>query len=296
EAFFQFSSCLIVFNFLILITRWIEYEPIPGITDDNRLPSIDVIIPAYNESEFVRNSISSVVSSDYPKDKMHIIVVDDGSADDTWSHVQHATQEALRLEPLLRCTTIQHETNRGKRQAMATAFAAASNEVVVTLDSDTILEKQAIRNLVSPLVLESDIGGTAGHLSVFNVHSEGWKSFVPRTLDCLFEQNGNIPRAAQSKHGFITILPGAISAIRRQAYQPHTQGLVNAKFLGKPLLHGEDVQLTMNLLIDGWRLRYQSNAIVYTVAPETLRKAFLMYVRWERSHYTYWILGLAKLA
>ncbi|KAF0325733.1 major facilitator superfamily transporter [Colletotrichum asianum] len=296
ESFFQFSSCIIVFNFLLIITRWTEYEPIPGIKDNSRLPTLNVIIPAYNESEFVRNSISSVVSSDYPKEKIHIIVVDDGSSDDTWSHIQHAAQEALRLEPLLRCTTIQHEINRGKRQAMATAFTAATNEVIVTLDSDTILEKQALRNLVSPLVLDSDIGGVAGHLSVFNVHSEGWKSFIPRTLDCLFEQNGNIPRAAQSKYGFVTILPGAISAVRREASQPHAQDLVDAKFLGKPLRHGEDVQLTMNLLSDGWRLRYQSNAVVYTVAPETLRKAFLMYVRWERSNYTYWILGLVKLA
>ncbi|KAK2050919.1 hypothetical protein LY76DRAFT_651768 [Colletotrichum caudatum] len=52
----------------------------------------------------------------------------------------------------------------------------------------------------------------------------------------------------------------------------------------------------MNLLIYGWRLRYESNAAVYAVAPETLRKAFLRYVLWERSHYTYRILGLAKLA
>ncbi|KAK1997545.1 nucleotide-diphospho-sugar transferase, partial [Colletotrichum falcatum] len=282
--------------FLVLITRWAEYEPVPGIKDNHRLPTIDVIIPAYNESAFVTNSISSVASSDYPKDKIHLIVVDDGSSDDTWSHIRHATQEALGLEPLMRCTAIQHEANRGKRQAMATASAAAGNEVVVTLDSDTILEKQALRNLVSPLVLDSDIGGTAGHLSVFNVHADGWRSFVPRTLDCLFEQNGNIPRAAQSKYGFITILPGAISAVRRVAYQPHAQELVDTKFLGKPLRHGEDVQLTMKLLADGWRLRYQSNAIVYTVAPETLRKAFLMYVRWERSNYTYWMLGLMKLA
>ncbi|KAK1983293.1 nucleotide-diphospho-sugar transferase [Colletotrichum cereale] len=296
EAFFQFSSCIIIFNFLLIINRWTEYEPIPGIKDDRRLPTINVIIPAYNESAFVKNSISSVVSSDYPKGKIHIIVVDDGSSDDTWSHAQHATQEAFRLEPLIRCTAVQHEINRGKRQAMATALAAATNEVVVTLDSDTVLEKQALRNLVSPLVLESNVGGVAGHLSVFNVNAEGWQSFIPRTLDCLFEQNGNIPRAAQSKHGFITILPGAISAVRRQAYQLHAQELVDARFLGKPLRHGEDVQLTMNLLSDGWRLRYQSNAVVYTVAPETLRKAFLMYVRWERSNYTYWILGLVKLA
>ncbi|KAF6825218.1 hypothetical protein CPLU01_10424 [Colletotrichum plurivorum] len=296
DIFFQVASCIILFNFLVIITRWIEYEPIPGIKDNKRLPTISVIIPAYNESEFVKNSICSVVSSDYPKEKIHIIVVDDGSSDDTWSHIQQATQQALQSEPPVQCTAIQHEVNSGKRQAMVTAFAEATNDVIVTLDSDTILEKQALRNLISPLVLDSDIGGVTGHLSVYNVQSDGWDSLIPRTLDCLFEQNGNIPRAAQSKHGFVNILPGAISAFRRHAAQPHAQGLVEARFLGKPLRHGEDVQLTMSLLRDGWRLRYQSNAVVYTVAPETFRRAFLMYVRWERSNYTYWALGLVKLA
>lgn len=296
DIFFHVASCIIVFNFLVIITRWIEYQPIPGIKDNERLPTISVIIPAYNESEFVKNSICSVVSSDYPSEKIHIIVVDDGSSDDTWSHIQQATQQAIESDRPVQCTAIQHEVNSGKRQAMVTAFAAATNDVIVTLDSDTILEKQALRNLVSPLVLDRDIGGVTGHLSVYNVQSDGWDSFIPRTLDCLFEQNGNIPRAAQSKHGFVNILPGAISAFRRHAAQPHAQGLIEARFLGKPLRHGEDVQLTMSLLRDGWRLQYQSNAVVYTVAPETFRRAFLMYVRWERSNYTYWALGLVKLA
>ncbi|KAF9874981.1 hypothetical protein CkaCkLH20_07675 [Colletotrichum karsti] len=296
DLLIQSCSCILLFNFLVIISRWIEYEPIPGTKDNDKLPTLSIIIPAYNESAFVRNSIGSVLSSDYPRHKIEVIVVDDGSKDDTWSHIQSAAQQAHEAKPPLRCIPILHEVNRGKRQAMVTAFTTAKNEILVTLDSDTLLDRQALRNLVSPFVVDSGIGGVTGHLSVFNVKSDGWSSFVPRTLDCLFEQNGNIPRAAQSKYGFVTILPGAISAFRRLAAVPHTSSLVEAKFLGHPLRHGEDVQLTMHMLRDGWRLRYQSNAVVYTVAPETFRKAFLMYVRWERSNYTYWMLGLVKIA
>lgn len=292
EIILQLISCILLCNFLVVVARWADYEPIQGLKDNDRLPFINVIIPAYNESEFVRNSISSVLSSDYPRDKAHIIVVDDGSTDDTWSHIQHA----LPPKSSPQYTTIRHEINRGKRQAMLTAFEVANNEILVTLDSDTILDKHTLRNLVSPLVLDSDVGGVAGHLSVFNIQSQGWDSFIPRILDCLFEQTGNIPRAAQSKHGFITILPGAISAFRRDAILPHTKALVDTRFLGRPMRHGEDVQLTMGLLRDGWRLKYQSNAVGYTVAPETFVKAFLMYVRWERSNHTYWMLGLVRLA
>ncbi|KAK1688235.1 nucleotide-diphospho-sugar transferase [Colletotrichum godetiae] len=292
ELILQLSSCILLCNFLVVVARWAVYEPIQGLKNNDSLPYVNVIIPAYNESEFVRNSISSVLSSDYPREKVHIIVVDDGSTDDTWSHIQHA----LPAKSSALHTTIRHEINRGKRQAMVTAFEMAKSEILVTLDSDTILEKHTLRNLVSPFVLDSDVGGVAGHLSVFNIQSQGWDSFIPRILDCLFEQNGNIPRAAQSKHGFITILPGAISAFRRDAILPHTKALVDTRFLGRPMRHGEDVQLTMELLRDGWRLKYQSNAVGYTVAPETFLKAFLMYVRWERSNHTYWVLGLVRLA
>ncbi|KAK7437970.1 hypothetical protein Landi51_11837 [Colletotrichum acutatum] len=292
EIILQLFSCILLCNFLVVVARWADYEPIQGLKNNGRLPSINVIIPAYNESGFVRNSINSVLSSDYPRDKVHIIVVDDGSTDDTWSHIQHA----LPPKSSTLYTTIRHEVNRGKRQAMVTAFEVASNEILVTLDSDTILDKHTLRNLVSPFVLDSDVGGVAGHLSVFNIQSQGWDGFIPRILDCLFEQNGNIPRAAQSKHGFVTILPGAISAFRRDAILPHTKALVDTRFLGRPMRHGEDVQLTMGLLRDGWRLKYQSNAVGYTVAPETFLKAFLMYVRWERSNHTYWVLGLVRLA
>ncbi|KXH31425.1 hypothetical protein CSIM01_04044 [Colletotrichum simmondsii] len=292
EITLQVISCILLCNFLVVVARWADYEPIQGLKDNGQLPFINVIIPAYNESEFVRNSISSVLSSDYPTDKVHIIVVDDGSSDDTWSHIQHA----LPPKSSTQYTTIRHDINRGKRQAMVTAFEVANNEILVTLDSDTILDKHTLRNLVSPFVLDSDVGGVAGHLSVFNIQSQGWDSFIPRILDCLFEQNGNIPRAAQSKHGFVTILPGAISAFRRDAILPHTKALVDTRFLGRPMRHGEDVQLTMGLLRDGWRLKYQSNAVGYTVAPETFLKAFLMYVRWERSNHTYWMLGLVRLA
>ncbi|KAK1638235.1 nucleotide-diphospho-sugar transferase [Colletotrichum phormii] len=288
ELILQLSSCILLCNFLVVVARWAVYEPIQGLKDNDSLPYINVIIPAYNESEFVRNSISSVLSSDYPRDKVHIIVVDDGSTDDTWSHIQHELPPKYSAQH----TTIRHKINRGERQVMVTAHEVAKSEILVTLDSDTILDRHTLRNLVSPFILDSDVGGVTGHLSVFNIQSQGWDSFIPRILDCLFEQNGNIPRAAQSKHGFITILPGAISAFRRDAILPHTKALVDKRFLGRPMRHGEDVQLTMGLLRDGWRLKYQSNAVGYTVAPETFLKAFLMYVRWERSNYTYWMLGL----
>jgi cellulose synthase/poly-beta-1,6-N-acetylglucosamine synthase-like glycosyltransferase len=287
---------LFLLNYTWTILRWITYEPQAGITDDDRLPRIDVVIPAYNESAFIRESMNSVIHSNYPQQKIHLIVVDDGSNDDTWLHIVAASKSALECQ--IKFTIKQHEQNAGKRQALVTGFNQGDHEVLVTLDSDSILTRNTLRNLVTPLVLDPRVGGVAGHLSVANTGNPRQHSFrflIPRLLEILFQYGGNIPRSAQTKSGFVVILPGANSAFRRAAIRPHIATLNNQTFLGHSLRHGEDIELAMKLLQDGWRTVYQSSAIIFTKAPETAYKAFLMYIRWERSSYTYLLLGLLHL-
>jgi hyaluronan synthase len=68
---------------------WAIYRPIPAIAREEA-PSITVIIPAYNEGAMVMNAITSIVEADYPRDKIEIIAIDDGSKDDTWDYIPAA--------------------------------------------------------------------------------------------------------------------------------------------------------------------------------------------------------------
>src|SRR5581483_9243799 len=79
-------------GFLLIVIRtilWIAYRPAPSATREGA-PRLTVIIPAYNEGAMVLQSIESVAKADYPHDRLEILVVDDGSKDDTWSYISQA--------------------------------------------------------------------------------------------------------------------------------------------------------------------------------------------------------------
>lgn len=276
------------------IIGWIAYRPAKAIEDDNALPTLTAVIPAYNEGKFIRFALSSILQSDYPKQKIRVVAVDDGSSDDTWDHI-------VAMKPAFDAAKVdfvphRHEVNKGKRAGIQTGFGLAKGDVIVSLDSDSVLERQTLRNLVAPLVRDPTVGGVAGYLSALNVGT-GKNQVVPRMLDVLYDMSGNIPRSAQSQAGnSVTILPGALSAFRAEAVRPLLPKLNSSSFRGKPLRHGEDIELTLGLLQSGWGTTYQSNAVVHTTAPDTARRAFLMYTRWERSSYVYLSMGFFKLS
>ncbi|KPM42701.1 hypothetical protein AK830_g3879 [Neonectria ditissima] len=285
-------SLLYKVEYMHMVWRWIKYKPTKPATEGEELPFISVVIPVFNESEFIHNSIKSIVLSNYPKNKIELILIDDGSTDDTWKHVNEAVQAIPQSGISYRL--IQHPVNMGKRQAIQSGFASALGSIVISLDSDSVLEKNSLRNIVSPLMQDAAIGAVAGHLAVLNVSSSNTfstKYLLPRLLDIIYEHIGNLPRSALSATGFVTILPGAFSAFRVNAVRDHVHNLCASTFLGSPLKHGEDMELAYHILKDGWKTVYQSNAVVHTMAPETLRKTFLMFSRWERTMYTFLCMG-----
>src|SRR5512135_599687 len=117
---------------MVLLTfrtiAWFRYRPFPsaGMADS---PSLTVIIPAYNEGPMVRQSIDSVAAALYPHDRLEIFVVDDGSKDDTWLHIQAAARNYPGL-----VTPLRFPKNRGKRAALEAGFRRARGEIVVTID------------------------------------------------------------------------------------------------------------------------------------------------------------------
>lgn len=291
---FLFMTILLSIEGTAQVIGWTLYRPAKPIEDDNALPSVTAVIPAYNEGKFIRYALSSILRSDYPKDKIRVVAVDDGSSDDTWAHMlaMRPAFDAANVAFVPHC----HSVNMGKRVGIQTGFGLARGDVIVSLDSDSVLERRTLRNLVAPLVRDPTIGGVAGYLSALNTGA-GENQTVPRLLDVLYDMSGNIPRSAQSHAGHsVTILPGALSAFRAEAVKPLLPRLNLSSFRGQPLRHGEDIELTLGLLQAGWGTTYQSNAVVHTTAPDTARRAFLMYTRWERSSYVYLLMGFFKLA
>ena len=112
--------------------------------EDSDLPKCSVIVPSFNEGEYVLTTLRSIMNSNYPLEKLEIIAVNDGSSDDTWYWIQRGANEfpgRIRTLNLLR--------NGGKRRALYEGFQIASGEIAVTVDSDSAITENAIRARMS---------------------------------------------------------------------------------------------------------------------------------------------------
>ncbi|MDD2734347.1 MAG: glycosyltransferase [Desulfuromonadaceae bacterium] len=252
---------------------WFGYKKFPsaGIAD---APSLTVIIPAYNEGAMVENTIESVVSACYPKDRLEIFVVDDGSKDDTWHYIQAA---AMRYPHLV--TTVRFPENRGKRAALEAGFRKACGEIVVTIDSDSVIEPQTLLAIVGPFKNQS-VGAVAGKVVVYNRH----EGIIPRMLHVRFILSFDFLRAVQSTYGTVYCCPGALAAYRTSVVRKVLVPWMNQTFLGRPCTYGEDRSMTNFILEQGFDTVYQRSSVVHTNAPTTYTRLCKMYLRWDRSY------------
>jgi hyaluronan synthase len=256
------------------ICLWLSYRPMPPI-DEVELPTVSVIMPAYNEGALVRKSIDSVTHSDYPRHKFQIIVVDDGSSDDTWEHIQAASMDSP-----VKVLTLRQPFNKGKRHALYAGFQKATGDIWVTVDSDSILEPDALRNGVVPIVRDERIGLVAGNVKVLNRND----SLITRLLKVSFTLSFAFSRAYQSQIRGLLTTPGAFSVYRASAVKPVLGEWLKQTFLGVPCLTGEDRAMTNLICAQGYHSFFQSTSVVWAKMPSTYSGMSKMFLRWARSN------------
>lgn len=261
---------------LMLLFRtllWFRYR-IPPIASMDDAPALTVVIPAYNEGAMVARSIDSVATAKYPRDRLEIFVIDDGSRDDTWQHIQAA---AARYPGLV--TTLKFEKNQGKRAALEAGFRRARGEVLVTIDSDSVIDPDTLLAMAGPF-RDPNVGAVAGKVSVYN-RAEG---LIPRMLKVRFALSFDFLRATQSTYGTVYCCPGALAGYRASVVRTVLDGWVNQHFLGRRCTFGEDRALTNEILNAGYASVYQHAAVVHTLVPVQYGKLCKMFLRWDRSY------------
>lgn len=263
-----------IFFLVYLAILYFRYKPVASVSD-SELPACTVIVPAYNEGELVWQTLMSLAVSDYPLEKLQLIAIDDGSRDDTWEWIKKAKDDLG--DRLFIC---RQPENMGKRQALYRGFGLATGEVLVTVDSDSIVKKDTLRNLVSPFVVNSQCGAVAGNVRVLNTR----KAIIPRMLNVSFAFSFEFVRSAQSVIGSVLCTPGALSAYRREAVMACLPQWISQKFMGQVSDIGEDRAMTNMILGQGYHVLFQRNAHVLTNIPEKYRNLYKMFIRWERSN------------
>ncbi|MFX0555892.1 glycosyltransferase [Maribacter sp. CXY002] len=260
--------------FLFTLYRYFVYKAIPSVKDEE-LPTCTVIVPAYNEGKQVWATLMSLAESDYPMEKLQLLSIDDGSKDDTWYWMQEAKKVLGD-----RVVIYQQPQNKGKRHALYRGFNEGTGEVFVTVDSDSIVKKDTLRNLVSPFVINEKCGAVAGNIRVLN----NKKAILPKMLDVSFVLSFEFVRSAESTLNSVLCTPGALAAYRAKAVFACLPDWINQTFMGQPSDIGEDRAMTNMILKQGYHVLFQRNAYAYTNVPEQYKGLYKMFIRWGRSN------------
>jgi cellulose synthase/poly-beta-1,6-N-acetylglucosamine synthase-like glycosyltransferase len=254
-AFMIVATALVVARTLIVI--WLAYRFRRGPRADFAEP-VSVVMAAYNEGKVIDGTLRSLLDADY-KGEVEIIVVDDGSRDDTAAEVQKIVSVDARVRLL-------QQENRGKARALQRALAAVRHGVVVFIDADTHFQRDTLSALLEPFA-DKNVGAVSGHAKVGNL-----RSFIARCQALEYTCGFNLDRRAYTRWNCITVVPGAISAIRKSAIDQ--AGGLSLETLA------EDTDLTLALHKDRQRIVYVPQAIAWTEAPESVRTLARQRFRW----------------
>ena len=242
---------------LLLATRHARQRRKPGWSWGPPVTEpVSVIVPAYNEKEGIEAAVRSLAGGDYPD--IEVVVVDDGSTDNT-----AALAEGLAL-PGVRVVRV---PNGGKANALNTGIALARNDLIVTVDGDTIFEPDSIRMLVQPFA-DPAVGAVAGNVKVGNR-----ETLVAAWQHIEYVIGFNLDRRLYEVLNCMPTVPGAIGAFRRTALAE--VGGISDETLA------EDTDVTMALCRAGWRVVYEERAKAWTEAPATLEQLYRQRYRWS---------------
>jgi hyaluronan synthase len=247
-----------------------RYQP-PGPAAAD-LPAITVVVPAYNEEAHVARSLTHILESDYPADRMQVIAVNDGSHDGS-----RDAMEAVRKDfPSL--IVVDLPRRQGKRTALTAAARMATGELLVFVDSDSFVRRDALRRLVEGFANPA-VGAIAGHCEVEN----SWSNLLTRVQTVGYDIRFRILKAAESRSGSVSCLSGPLAAYRRDVFLRVVDEWMNQRFLGSPATCGDDHSLTNCVMELGLKVLYDARARVTTLVPETCRQFLRQQMRWSRS-------------
>ena len=241
----------------VLLAKRHSRQPVPvSRARRARLPDVSVIVPAYNEQRGIAACVRSLAAADYPN--LDIIVVDDGSTDDTAAMVARLALPNVRL---LR------QPNAGKPAALNNGIRRAQHDIFVLVDGDTVFEPDALRALVAPFA-QGEVGAVAGNTKVGNR-----RGMLGRWQHIEYVMGLNLDRRMFDALQCMPTVPGAIGAFRREALED-VSGV-------KEDTLAEDTDLTMAIGRAGWRVVYAADACAWTEVPATIGQLWQQRYRWS---------------
>lgn len=232
-----------------------------GVREIKELPSISILVPAYNEAAVLERALASLMRLDYPD--YEVLVVDDGSSDDTLEVA--ARWEGQHGPAHIRVIT---KPNGGKATALNAGIEHSRHPLILCMDADSHLERRTLLSAARHF-RDPSVGAVAG-----NVKVENRGRVVTRLQALEYIEGLNMPRRAQGFVAAVNIVPGPVGLFRREALE-EVGGYDADTF-------AEDADLTLKLMAAGWRVEYEDQAIAWSEAPESWRDLTQQRYRWTR--------------
>ncbi len=253
------SGTLVLVSMLYYLRRERTLETIKPALDPDFIPSVSVVIAAFNESEHIRATVEGILEIDYPN--FEVVVIDDGSTDDTSDQIMPFVREG-------RVRLVRKFVNEGKAMALNDGLRCANGEIFLVMDADAIPDKQILRVMV-PHFKSPRVGAVTGNPRVFNR-----ESLLSKLQAIEFTAIISLQRRAQRVWGRILTMSGVVGAFHRSA-------MLDVGFYS-PDMATEDIDLSWKLQLSFWDIRYEPRAVVWMRVPETMRGLWRQRKRWAR--------------
>lgn len=239
-------------------------------------PAVTFIIPCKNEEKAIARTVVKCFASVYSKEKLEVIVINDGSTDHTAKILANLQNTYPNLQ------VVNWEKNRGKRQGMAEGFRRANGEIIIQLDSDSYIDPKTFRNIITPFQ-NKEIAAVCAHADPQNAD----KNFITKMQAAYYFMSFRVLKAAESTFMSVFCCSGCSSAYRKDMVMPVLDQWLNERFLGLPVTWGDDRALTSQLLKLGHKTVYTDQVAAYTIVPENWKQLLTQQLRWKKS----WIIN-----
>ncbi len=227
--------------------------------------TVTIIIPAYNEEKSIARTIESALSIDYPKNKLNIIVVDDGSKDKTY---EIAKKFQSKKFPIVQVFT---KPNGGKGSALNLGISKSKSEIIISMDADTFTNPDCLKKMIG-YFHSKDVMAVTPSMGVYQPHG------ILQRIQQVEYYMGVFLRKSFSTVNAIHVTPGAFSAYRREFFVKHGDYEVGNIT--------EDLEICLRIQSNHYLVENAPDAAIYTIAPNAFKA--LMYQRRR------WYTGLMK--
>jgi cellulose synthase/poly-beta-1,6-N-acetylglucosamine synthase-like glycosyltransferase len=221
-------------------------------------PSVSFLVPCWNEESTVLSTIESLLCVNYPKDKLHIFIIDDGSTDKTWSKMQKFANHKQ--------VTLLTKENGGKHAALNYALERVTSELVVSFDADTKIRKDSLLYAVQYFLKDKELMALGGAVLIENPQT------IAQRAQSVEYQMFSYTKRMLGFLGGVLVVPGAFSVFRKEALDK-----VGGYTRGHNL---EDLELTFRIHDHGYKVDHCHTAIVTTKGPASIRALFKQRLRW----------------